>query len=196
MHYKSLIITHLIFFVSVITIQGQIWSPLASAKTPQNIYSEVEGERLQLDVNAFENLAFTNADEFTFPVPFPSGEKKVARLHDNSVIADGLARKYPAIKSWKGQINGNAVYASYGADGLHLMIFSDKGTIFVDPLLKNSRTHYISYLTQDYKSTKRTFRCAFDAEKHLPEGVEINQPTKDGDQSLRKSRNTDRKSVV
>ena len=94
-------------------------------------------------------------------VQFPdgNGEMKSFRIYEAPVIADGLAAKYPDMKSYVGQgieKPSDMIRFSITMYGLHNMMFSTEGTSYTDPYTKDLST-YIVYKRASV--TPRQFFC-------------------------------------
>ena len=77
-----------------------------------------------------------------------------------TVIDAALADKYPTIKTFvvKSGTDNISGRIDFTYQGFHAMLFSSKGTIFID----NSDGNYIVYYKKDYyqaKGASKTFKC-------------------------------------
>ncbi|CAF3795227.1 unnamed protein product [Rotaria sp. Silwood1] len=73
-------------------------------------------------------------------------------------MEDGLAVQFPEIKTYLGQgIDDpySSVRFDYTPLGFHAMIFSESGTVFIDPYAKGDNMNYISYFKTDFRTDKK-----------------------------------------
>jgi len=91
-------------------------------------------------------------------LPMPDGSYLRFKFVDSPVMEDGLAAKFPDIKTYLGQ-GIDDPYSSVRFDltelGFHAMIFSERGTVFIDPYAKGDNMNYISYFKSDFHSDKK-----------------------------------------
>jgi chitodextrinase len=90
------------------------------------------------------------------PFPNPNGEVNYYRIFEAPVMEEGLALKFPGIKSYSGKSLRNpaeTIRFSVTLFGLHVMSFSgDEGTYFIDTYTKNLN-NYIVYRKSDVTPT-------------------------------------------
>lgn len=80
-------------------------------------------------------------------IPFPSGELVEFDMWEASVMAPKLAAKFPNINSYKG-LSTNGKYLtriSFSDAGLHAVINTSEGTIYIDPIFPDNPAVYQSY---------------------------------------------------
>ncbi len=86
-------------------------------------------------------------------LPYPNGELKKFFILNSPIMEAGLAAKYPEIRT----------FIAYGIDepsararfdftpqGFHAIIFTEQGTIYIDPYSQNTTEFYISYYKKNY----------------------------------------------
>lgn len=81
-------------------------------------------------------------------VQFPNskGELRTFRMYESSSMAPELAARYPEIKGYVGQGVDNpaeAVHISTTIFGLHVMMFTDRGTVYIDPYTQDRNTYMV-----------------------------------------------------
>ena len=112
-----------------------------------------ELEKFLAEVNEVDNLE-AQYSNFILNIPMPSGKLEQFSIAYSPIMAEGLAKKYPEIKTYAAQGLDNK-YAigrlDYTPAGFHGIIFSPKGTVYIDPLYKNDNTQYQSYYKADFK---------------------------------------------
>ncbi len=110
---------------------------------------------------------FTEASKtnpLTISLPSPDGGYSLFEVVSYSMMEDGLARKFPEIRTFT--IKGiSDPYATGKLDitihGFHAMIQSPSGNYFIDPYSTNEVEFYVSYYKKDYTQTQ-SFECLTD----------------------------------
>ncbi|MBS1515444.1 MAG: T9SS type A sorting domain-containing protein [Bacteroidetes bacterium] len=91
-------------------------------------------------------------------LPMPDGTFLRFKFVDSPIMEDGLAAQFPEIKTYLGQ-GIDDPYSSVRFDmtplGFHAMIFSERGTVFIDPYAKGDNFNYQSYFKSDFHSDKK-----------------------------------------
>lgn len=85
-------------------------------------------------------------------LPMPDGGSARFRLVETAVMAPGLAAKFPSIRTYAGvKLDDPRITGRFdiGPRGLHGMIFSPQGRVFIDPYSRGDTTHYLSYFKHD-----------------------------------------------
>ncbi len=119
---------------------------------------------LRIDYEALVNRLDRAPMEFTdeaytidtiMVIPLPDGVDERFRIFESPVMAQGLATKFPEIKTYSA-IGVDDPHASGRLDltpaGFHAMIFSTSGTFYIDPYSVGDASYYISYFKQDYSA--------------------------------------------
>ncbi|MGB3717261.1 MAG: zinc-dependent metalloprotease family protein, partial [Candidatus Promineifilaceae bacterium] len=119
---------------------------------------------LRIDYDALVNrldrapMEFTDAayvSDTVMVIPLPDGVNERFRIFESPVMAQGLATKFPEIKTYSA-IGVDDPHASGRLDltpaGFHAMIFSTSGTFYIDPYSVGDASFYISYFKQDYSA--------------------------------------------
>ena len=91
-------------------------------------------------------------------IQFPNvaGQMRTFRMFEASAMEKGLAERYPEIQSYVGQGIENpseAVYISSTIFGLHVMMFSENGTMYIDPYTKDKQ-NYMVYAKKGLTTTQ------------------------------------------
>ena len=111
-----------------------------------------------------EALARLDAsNEIEISLPLPDGEEAIFRTKYDPVMHPDLAAKYPQIRTYKvinPEDKGEWGRIDMTPKGFHGIIFSKKGTIYIDPFATDTPGKYISYYKKDFTSTKpETHSC-------------------------------------
>lgn len=109
-------------------------------------------------------------------LPMPDGTYLRFKFSESPVMEDGLAVQFPEIKTYLGQ-GIDDPYSSVRFDitplGFHAMIFSERGTVFIDPYALGDNMNYISYFKSDFRTDKRMTCEVIDErtpeQKHAPQ---------------------------
>jgi hypothetical protein len=86
-------------------------------------------------------------------LPMPDGTFVRFRMEESPVMEPGLASRFPAIKTYRGQgIDDPSATVRFDQTpaGLHAMILTPADTVFIDPYQRGDTTHYISYYKRDF----------------------------------------------
>lgn len=145
----------------------------------QNYWTEVSGFQKGASSTLFRTLTLNEKDidakltsaknlntngksneNTSIEVPLPYGGFAQLELLYSPVIDAALADKYPTIKTFvvKSGTDNISGRIDFTYQGFHAMLFSSKGTIFID----NSDGNYIVYYKKDYyqaKGASKTFKC-------------------------------------
>lgn len=156
----------LILFVSTSVVSQQLWNQVSQKNN--KIASELESrENMPTTYKLYAlnkeqisvKLAAKNTQNNIIELPTPNGIQRF-RIQEASVFSDGLAAKYPKIKSYVGVGLDDAsarVRLSSSQLGVHAMISSGNYPIYlIDPYTKDKKTA-IAYFKR--KSSKGKFEC-------------------------------------
>jgi hypothetical protein len=109
-------------------------------------------------------------------LPTPDGKFLMFRIEESPIMEPQLAGEFPDIKTYRGQGMDDPT-ATTRLDltpaGLHGMILSERGTVYIDPYAKGDRTNYIVYFQADYLNDAKQFSCYFseDTSAHASQPV-------------------------
>ena len=96
-------------------------------------------------------------------VPMPDGTLSRFRIEDSPVLAPHLAADFPTWKTFQGfGIDDPAATARFDwtKAGFHGYIFTEKGTIYIDPFQENDTDNYLVYYKHEYgPSAGGNFNC-------------------------------------
>ena len=137
---------------------------------------------LNLDFSSFKNEVFqaplktavTQWSDVNIQIPLPNGTFEEYLVFEAPVMQDGLAAKFPEIKTFILQSKTNR--AHYGrADithkGFHAMLNTTNGTLFIDPTSAVNNESYISYYKKDFFTNKDLPSCLTENEEILEDAV-------------------------
>ncbi len=114
-----------------------------------------------------EQVANAAVSTYTLELPRPDGRMESFRICASPIMAPGLAKRFPQIRTYlgKGVDNPTALLRmDYTPHGFHAMVLAGEQTYFIDPyyhLLNDGA--YLSYFKTDY-STDEVFHCAMEEE--------------------------------
>jgi hypothetical protein len=94
----------------------------------------------------------TQGEEVILTIPTPNGGVGRFRIEQAATMEPELAAKYPEIQSYRGQGIDNPtanVRFDLSPNGFRAMIFSNEGTMFVEPYAKGDTLNYISFNKSD-----------------------------------------------
>src|SRR5690242_3652340 len=93
-------------------------------------------------------------------LPAPDGSFQRFRLAPSAIMAPGLARKHPEIKTYAGHgVDDRAatIHADLSRIGFHASVRSPHGGWYIDPYYRNSQERYVSYFTSQVINTHGPF---------------------------------------
>lgn len=112
-------------------------------------------------------LEFTNAparESTIMEVPMPDGTLLRFRIEDSPVLAPHLAADFPTWKTFQGfGVDDPTATARFDwtKSGFHGYIFTDKGTVYIDPFQENDTDNYLVYYKHEYGATANgSFNCS------------------------------------
>jgi hypothetical protein len=167
-----LFVSIFILFTSVLNAQlklAELWNDVVESSittvgtryiAPQSYRTlELDLQDLSSALNQAPNEDLTNVKEsgFLLSLPMPDNSFTTFKVVESPVMAEELATKYPNIKTYLGQgINDGTARVRFDITpaGFHAIIFSSKGTVYIDPYSLGETRYYISYFKKDYIPTE------------------------------------------
>jgi len=100
-------------------------------------------------------------------LPLPDDREVTFEIVESPVMADELSRRYPEIRTYRGWSVGEpgmSVRLDRTPAGLHAMVGTPEGYVFIDPLRRNDPALYMSYRGRDHQrpDAADAFRCRVD----------------------------------
>ncbi len=95
----------------------------------------------------------TRSKRVLLEIPYPNGENKSFSIQNSPIMEEGLAVKYPEIRTFIAQgIDDPSASGriDFTPAGFHAMIFTSEGTIYIDPYSQITSEHYISYYKKNF----------------------------------------------
>ncbi len=98
-------------------------------------------------------------------LPTPEGDMLFV-VQEYSMMQEGLARKYPNIKTYKGSSkDGKAsVRFDVGAYGLHASIEGKDKEMYISPVSRNNKDYYYAYYLKDLPNQQEPMKCGLEQE--------------------------------
>ena len=93
-------------------------------------------------------------------LPAPDGTFQRFTLERSSIMAPGLARRHPEIRTYAGRgidDRGATIHADLSPIGFHASVRSPNGGWYIDPYYRNSQRRYVSYFTRQVVDTHGPF---------------------------------------
>jgi hypothetical protein len=122
------------------------------------------------------NDGFSKSENSTISLPLPDGNAATLSLEYAPIMAPELISKYPEIKSYRvfgDQISGRI---GYTYEGFHGILFTAKGTVYIDPIDADSNS-YRSYYRSDYiaaNGSKQDHFCELENSSFESSDIETN----------------------
>lgn len=175
----------LALFATITFSQGTFlnpWKDASKSNIPSGLEKQitVENYRLtELDRASIAQFFKTAPAEFTYtggrvPVlelPMPDGTSAKFEIYNSPVMHPDLAAIFPEINTYLAKPVTPGYYSArldLTPHGFHAQIFSEKGTVFIDPYGKGNSTYHISYFKNDFapSAMKRALDVCLVEESH------------------------------
>ncbi len=120
-----------------------------------------------------ETAVRAGAPPAVLELPLPDGGYARFHIAESPVMAPGLAKKFPEIRTYIGTgIDDPAATArlDWTPAGFHAQVRSPKGGFFIDPFTKGDIAHYASYRRADLTPPEGAFECLFTGETEVKDG--------------------------
>jgi len=142
----------------------------------------------------------SSANSLIIEVPFADGSMRKFAVKETPIVPDALKNKYPGINTWAGQgveDPSSLIYLDVTLWGFHAMIFSNEGTVYIDPFNQSTTEIYKVYFKTEALSSSPIAACGFDSETqenklnaaeirmHVQQGGIPNQIARSSGSSLR-----------
>lgn len=160
--------------VAVSAPDASLWSDVAEAGLARSASERqivpVHYRTVRLDLARFEaGMAQVPAEQDValqasaeeLELPMPDGSSARFRIVESPVMAPGLAKRFPGIRTWVGQgIDDVSTTLRFDLThkGFHAQVLSPQGTVYIDPYQTGDREHYISYHKHDHHHGEQV-RC-------------------------------------
>lgn len=167
---RNLFVLIFIILFSIGANAATYWNDVSEANiqtTGERVIKPVKFRTLNLNIPDLKNLlqsapleknVHPKNSNSVISLPMPDGTFLRFKFVDSPIMEDGLAVQFPEIKTYMGQ-GIDDPYSSVRFDitplGFHAMIFSERGTVFIDPYAKGDNFNYISYFKTDFRTDKR-----------------------------------------
>ncbi len=114
---------------------------------------DIEGLKAYLAKAPMEFQEDRKSMELILDIPMPSGKTERFKVYESPVMENGLALKYPSIKSYKAySLTEKAKFMRFdlSENGFHAAIFALDGEKYIDPYSSENTSDYIVYNTKDH----------------------------------------------
>jgi len=163
------------------------WKDAAKSNIPAGLEKQITVEKYrltELDKSAISDFLKKAPAEFSYtagrvPVlelPMPDGTSAKFEIYNSPVMVPELAAKFPEINTYLAKPLTEGYYSArldLTPHGFHAQIFSEKGTIFIDPYAKGDATYHISYFKKDFAPSAAKLAlgvCLVDDQYEAPAG--------------------------
>lgn len=102
-----------------------------------------------------ENATDRKKKELLLEVPNTDGTVDLYKVYEVSIMAPGLAARYPSIRTYKGySVTGRNTFLYFDVtpNGFHASLRTLNEEIYIDPYTTDDVDHYIVYNVKDHKS--------------------------------------------
>ncbi len=122
------------------------------AGVPRTLQLDLYRLRAELTAAPLEGKPHRVSDELELAIPIPSGGYSRFRVVESPIMEEGLSRRYPEIRTYRGQgtDDPNATLRfDLTPHGFHAAVWSSMGTIYIDPYSRDDLNFYRSYFARD-----------------------------------------------
>lgn len=156
------------------SLNATIWQEVSTKSIVIDEYTPAAFRSLSINTAALaaflqtapsEQILSAKASPVIFNLPMPDGNTQRFSIVESPIMEDGLAAKYPSIKTYLGQgIDDPTATVRFDLtpQGFHSMILSSEGTYFIDPVALGSST-VLCYNKTDVPARNEHF-CSVDNE--------------------------------
>ena len=142
------------------------------ARNPQRRIAPEAYRTLRLDREAMAGRLRVAPMEFTpeartaapvITLPMPEGGYQRFRIVESPMMAPELAAQAPEIRTYAGQgIDDPTATMRFDLtpEGFHAIVFTARGTVYIDPYAKGDVDHYICYYRRDFAPEEERLRCS------------------------------------
>ncbi|MEO9853141.1 MAG: reprolysin-like metallopeptidase [Reichenbachiella sp.] len=159
-HYRAKFILFFIWLVpSILPAQPQkaLWEAMDSHSRISEQWQGIPVNRKKLNRDMLVHVLsdIDRNGSSTISIPHPSGAETQFDIQPSNLLSREVQNRHPEIQTFKGfNKSGELVRMNWTTDGLHAMIFSKDGTIYLDPM-SHERDEYVSYFEADYRSAHK-----------------------------------------
>ena len=125
-----------------------------------------------------ENTPEAQTNPLQLALPLPNGTTQHFNIVASPIMAPGLARQFPQIKTYAGKgVENRSAYIRLDLTqkGFHAMILNGENTWFIDPYFLNMNSEiYTSYYKKDFH-TDKALECSMDEVRSELEEVELSE---------------------
>ncbi len=126
----------------------ELWLKTEISKVNQTKWVGMPFQAVEMDRQSFEETINSGLT----PLPLPSGEMANFEFRNASIMSSSLQAKYPHIQTFKAENeHGETARVTLSPKGLSAILFTQKGTVYIDPL-PNEPGKLISYYWADYRN--------------------------------------------
>ncbi len=109
-----------------------------------------------------QEFAGGNESDAELVLPLPDGTFARFTVQESPLMEEKLAAKFPDMKTYVARgIDDPRLSARLDQtpQGFHAIIFSDKGSVYIDPFWRDDTEHYVSYRRRDFSDPTKSLNC-------------------------------------
>jgi hypothetical protein len=148
-------------------VSDALWRDVNPEKLSSQTQQQAAGRpgkyrSLSLDTIHLQSLLRRAPREFTpaanspdapiISLPMPDGSMQRFKIYDSPIMEEGLAARYPEIRTFSGQaLDGSVTTTRFGwtPQGFHAILLTPRGTVLIEPEAPNQTSSYIAYFQGD-----------------------------------------------
>ena len=139
--------------------------------------------QVEFNENLFLQEHSRNQDsEKTISLPLPNGEFEDFQIHEVSIMSPELSIKYPNFHTYRGRSlqSNKSLVLDITHKGLHAVIKTDTGSVWIDPVNRMTNKQHISYFRSDLTHTGDSWKCDVAEHNHDNLNEESNDSQRGG----------------
>lgn len=120
---------------------------------------------------ARQEFSNDDAPDAEIVLPMPDGTFARFTVQESPLMEEKLAAKFPEMKTYIARgIDDPRLSARLDQtpQGFHAIIFTDKGSVYIDPYWRDDAEHYVSYKRRDFLNPAKPFNCLVQDEAEAP----------------------------
>ncbi len=130
----------------------------------RSVQINYESLRMNLANASIQNFGIASRQStIEIALPMPYGGYENFKVFETPMMEEGLAAKYPEIKTYTAVSltnPGNIAKIDVGYMGFHAMVLSTEGRYFIDPVSNENNSDYIVYYRRDLPTWANVFNCS------------------------------------
>ncbi len=152
---KIVLLSILIIPQLICAQKSQLWTnPDTDSKPVTRQWDGLKANRKDLNYNVLDAIIRKVKQDgaATISIPHPDGGAMFFNIRPGNLLSKEVQAKNPEIQTFKGYSDkGELIRIDVSPDGFNAIVFSNEGTIYLDPVTSGNKQH-LSYFSNDYEN--------------------------------------------